>query len=80
MSGNESQNPLDEFVLVVTIPDSAADRVMPLLLAAGIVPGGGGGHGVTGMMVQRRHRAAAKEIIAKDAEEHGYPCHFCDDR
>jgi len=80
MSGNESQNPLDEFVLIVTIPDSAADRVCQLLLDAGIEPGGGGAHGVTGMMVQRRHRPVAKEIIAKDAEEHGYACDFCEDR
>ena len=34
MSGNESQNGLDEFVLIVTIPDSAADRIMQLLLNA----------------------------------------------
>ena len=48
MSESESQDPLGEFVLIVTIPGSAADRVWQLLLDAGIEPSGGGAHGVAG--------------------------------
>lgn len=64
----------EDDVLIATIADSAAERVIQLLLDAGIWNGGGGSRGVYGVRVKPKDQTLAKELIAKDARQHRYAC------
>jgi len=76
MARNEDTKSIREFILVASVPDSAAKSAQTALREAGIAYEGDLTRGATGFFVRKFDVARSKDVLKADAQTHQYKITF----